>query len=103
MTLMAEPKPPLAGVGVEENGSRASLERARNAIQAAYPDVEGQMIVRQVSKGSGTTWYRVNWYKKGDYGTYIHQSRFLALRKTAQGLAVEDQTVRPRETEGALN
>ncbi len=101
MTLMAEPKPPL--MGVEDNGARASLETARGVIKATYPNVEGQMIVRQVSKTADTTWYRVNWYKKGDYGMFIHHSRFLALRKTAQGVSVEDQTVRPREPEGSLN
>lgn len=100
MTLMAEPKPVK---GVEENGSGAALAAARDVIQSTYPGVEGEMIVRQVSRTADTTWYRVNWYKKGDYGMYIHHSRFLALRKTPQGMSVEDQTVKPRNAEGSLN
>ena len=100
MTLMAEPKPLK---GVESGGSAASLAAARDLIQATYPNVEGQMIVRLVSKAPGTTWYRVNWYKQGEFGTYIHHSRFLALRQTPDGLVVEDQTVQPRKREDSLN
>lgn len=100
MTLMAEPKPLK---GVEDNGPGASLAAAREVIQSNYPNVDGQMIVRQVSKTADTTWYRVNWYKKGDFGMYIHHSRFLALRKTAQGVSVEDQTAQPRKREHSLN
>lgn len=100
MTLMAEPKPLK---GMEPNGPGASLAAARDLIQSAYPNVEGQMIVRQVSKAPGTTWYRVNWYKQGEWGTYIHHSRFLALRQTPDGVVVEDQTVQPRKTENSLN
>jgi hypothetical protein len=100
MTLMAEPKPLN---GVEESGSGASLASAKDVIASTYPHVDGQMIVRQVSKTPGTTWYRVNWYKRGEFGMYIHHSRFLALRQTTDGVSVEDQTVRPRTTEGSLN
>ncbi len=100
MTLMAEPRPLK---GIEGNGPGNGLAAAKEVIQSTYPNVDGQMIVRQVSKTADTTWYRVNWYKKGDFGMYIHHSRFLALRKTAQGVAVEDQTVRPRNTEDSLN
>lgn len=100
MTLMAEPK---SHKGTEHKESGVSLASVRDAIQSTYPGVEGDMIVRQVSKSSDTTWYRVNWYKKGDFGMYIHYSRFLALRKTPEGFAVEDQTVRPRAAAGSLN
>jgi hypothetical protein len=100
MTLMAEPKPLK---GVEDNGPGSTLAAARDIIQSNYPNVDGQMIVRQVSKTADTTWYRVNWYKKGDFGMYIHHSRFLALRKTAQGVAVEDQTAQPRKPAHSLN
>lgn len=100
MTLMAEPKTPK---GTEHKGSGTSLAAAKEAILTTYPDVEGEMIVRQVSKSSDTTWYRVNWYKKGDFGTYIHYSRFLALKNTPEGLVVVDQTVRPRAAAGSLN
>lgn len=100
MTLMAEPKPL---VGIEDNGPGSTLAAAREVIQSNYPHVDGQMIIRQVSKSAETTWYRVNWYKKGDYGMYIHHSRFLALRKTAEGVSVEDQTAQPRKPKHALN
>ena len=100
MTLMAEPKPLK---GVEDNGPGTTLAAAREVIQSNYPNVDGQMIVRQVSKTSDTTWYRVNWYKKGDFGMYIHHSRFLALRKTERGVSVEDQTAQPRRKAHSLN
>lgn len=101
MTLTAEPK---SHPNQDESGpGSASLAHAKNAILAAYPNIEGQMIVRKVSSGSDTSWYRVNWYKQGGCGMYIHHSRFLALRKTAAGVVVEDQTVRPRQTEASMN
>jgi hypothetical protein len=34
---------------------------------------------------------------------YIHHSRFLALRRTAEGVAVEDQTAQPRKRSHGLN
>ncbi len=100
MTLMAEPK---SHKEVESNGSGTSLAAAKEIIQASYPDVDGQMVIRQVSRTPDTTWFRVNWYKQGEFGMYIHHSRFLALRKTADGTVVEDQTVKPRNTESSLN
>lgn len=101
MTLMAEPK---NGQGATESGAAAvNLATAIDAIQAAYRDIDGQMIVRQVSKSSDTTWYRVNWYKKGDFGMFVHHSRFLALKRTNGGLVVEDQTIRPRVAESSVN
>ena len=89
---------------VAEGGSNApTLSTAMDAIQSKYPQIDGQMIVRQVSKSADTTWYRVNWYKKGDFGMYIHHSRFLALKRSEQGLVIEDQTVKPRGSTTSLN
>jgi hypothetical protein len=74
------------------------LAEVQQAIQAAYPYDDGQMVIRHVSSRNGMSWYRVNWYRSSRDGLFIDRSRFLALRRTADGLVVEDQTITSRTT-----
>lgn len=98
---MAEPKN--AHGGSESGNGPVTHTAVIDTIRSTYPGVDGQMIVRQVSKSADTTWYRVNWYKKGDFGMFVHYSRFLALKKSGEGFVIEDQTVRPRGADTSLN
>jgi hypothetical protein len=72
------------------------LAEVERAIHAAFPYDDGQMMVRHVSSRNGMSWYRVNWYRSNRTGSFIDRSRFLAIRKTQDGLVVEDQTVASR-------
>ncbi len=74
----------------------SSVEEIREAIQSAYPFDDGQMVVRHIRSKADVSWYRVNWYRNRNGGLFIDRSRFLALKRTPQGLKVEDQTMPPR-------
>jgi hypothetical protein len=82
----------LTDVTVREPES-SSLGDVCSAIQLAYPLEDGQMIVKHIRTAAQVSWYRVNWYRQGSNGLFIDRSRFLALRKTPDGLQVEDQTL----------
>jgi hypothetical protein len=94
MTLVTEPK---RSPGVEEKESgTGSLTKVKHAIQAAYPHIDGHMVVKPVSSRSGVSWYRVNWYRDSERGMFIHHSLFLAARQGPDGIVVEDLTVKAR-------
>lgn len=79
-------------------------QEVRDAIQAAYPLDDGQMVAKLVSTRHGTSWYRVNWYRSGESGLFIDRSRFLAVTRSAEGeLKVEDQTIRSSEPKVILS
>lgn len=96
MTLTSEPKRQETSVLPESRPVASS--RVMEAIAAAFPYMDGDMTVRHVGRRSGMEWYRVNWYRRGDSGPFIYQSRFLVINESPDGVVVEDHTAGQRPT-----
>jgi hypothetical protein len=69
----------------------ASAQEAQEAVRAAFP-YEGDLRLRHLWSGRGVARYRANWFRQVDGETRLVTSLFLGIRRTADGLVVQNET-----------
>lgn len=72
--------------------SAVSAEEARNAIRKAFP-CEGDLRIHHLWSTDGGSRFRANWFGERDGKTVIIRSLVLGIKRTADGLVVQDNTV----------
>jgi hypothetical protein len=66
-------------------------QEAQGAIRRAFP-YEGDLRVRHLWSTDGSSRFRANWFRGEEGKTTIAKSLFLCLARTADGLAVQNET-----------
>ena len=67
-------------------------QEAQDAIRKAFP-CEGDLSVRHLWSTDGFSRFRANWFREEGGKTMIVKSLFLGIKKTVDGLVVQDETV----------
>jgi len=68
-------------------------KEAEEAIRAAFP-YQGHLRVRYLWSTNGISKFRANWFCEVEGRMTAVKSLFLSIRKTPDGLVVQDETVR---------
>ncbi len=68
-----------------------SAHEAQDAIRKAFP-YEGDLRIRHLWSGHGINRYRANWFRQVDGEMKIVTSLFVGITRTADGLAVQNET-----------
>jgi hypothetical protein len=63
----------------------------RDAIRRRF-FFDGLMVMRHLYDADGVGRYRVNWFRDGEFGSYIHESRFLLVERKDGAVDVRDTT-----------
>ena len=82
---------PQVGKKPDTLSSGVLAQEAQNVIRKAFP-YEGDLRVRHLWTTDGFSRFRANWFREVDGRTMIVKSLFLSVARTADDLAVQDET-----------